>query len=80
MRGFSKSVLHTELSSRCQVDLTDLQIKSNGDKKFIMVYQNNLTKFLLFCISQTKRTEVACHLAVYFKHKCAMYFTFSLST
>ncbi|GFX86163.1 KRAB-A domain-containing protein 2 [Trichonephila clavipes] len=40
-----KPVTSSELNSKCQVDLIDLQSNRNGKYKFIMVYQDHLTKF-----------------------------------
>jgi hypothetical protein len=44
-----KLILHHEINSICQVDLIDFQSQPNEKFKFIMVYQNHLTKFLLIC-------------------------------
>ncbi|GFV52570.1 KRAB-A domain-containing protein 2 [Trichonephila clavipes] len=41
-----KPMISSELSSRCQVDLIDLQSHRDGECKFIMVYQVHLTKFV----------------------------------
>jgi len=41
-----KPKLFTELNSRCQVDLIDLQTQSGGDYMFIMNYQDHLMKFI----------------------------------
>jgi hypothetical protein len=47
------------MNSQCQVDLIDMQ--SNPDMKFILVYQD-LTKFALLLPLQSKRAdEVAYH-------------------
>lgn len=59
----SKPILHSEMNSRCQVDLIDFQTQPDGNFKFIMVYQDHLTKFVLLRALQSKRaTEVAYHL------------------
>ena len=42
-----KSVLHSEMNSRCQVDLIDMQSQADEGYKFIMVYQDHLTNFVL---------------------------------
>lgn len=58
-----KPLVSSELNSRCQVDLIDLQSHSDGDYKFIMVYQDHLTKFVQLRPLKTKRAEeVAYHL------------------
>lgn len=57
-KGFvSKPILHTEMNSRCQVDLIDMQAHPDREFKFIMVYQDHLTKFVLLRALQTKRAE-----------------------
>lgn len=59
----SKPILHSEMNSRCQVDLIDFQTQPDGKFKFIMVYQDHLTKFILLRPLESKRAEeVAYHL------------------
>ena len=41
-----KPMISSELNSRCQIDLIDLQSNSDGEYKFIMMYQDHLTKFV----------------------------------
>ncbi|XP_039303442.1 KRAB-A domain-containing protein 2-like [Solenopsis invicta] len=53
----SKSILHSEMNSRCQVDLIDMQSQADEQFKFIMVYQDHLTKFILLRALQSKRAE-----------------------
>ncbi|XP_043475014.1 KRAB-A domain-containing protein 2-like [Leptopilina heterotoma] len=53
----SKPILHKEMNSRCQVDLIDLQSQADGNNKFIMVYQDHLTKFVLLRPLSSKRAE-----------------------
>jgi len=36
-----------EMNSRCQVDLIDMQAKPDGNYRFILVYQDHLTKYVL---------------------------------
>jgi len=49
--------------SRCQIDLIDLQSQPNAQFKFILNYQDHLTKFVLLHPLHTKRAEeVASHL------------------
>ncbi|XP_044005583.1 KRAB-A domain-containing protein 2-like [Aphidius gifuensis] len=58
-----KPILATDLNLRCQVDLIDLQTQSDGDYKFIMNYQDHLTKFVILRLLKTKKAvEVASHL------------------
>lgn len=42
-----KPILHSEMNSRCQMDLIDMQTNPDGDLKYIMLYQDHLTKFVL---------------------------------
>jgi len=58
-----KPILHNEMNSRCQVDLIDMQSSPDRDMKFILVYQDHLTKFVLLRSLHSKRAdEVAYHL------------------
>jgi len=41
-----KPITHSEMNSRCQVDLIDMQSQADGEFRFIMVYQDHLTKFV----------------------------------
>ncbi|KAJ8946081.1 hypothetical protein NQ314_008981 [Rhamnusium bicolor] len=53
----SKPILHSEMNSRCQVDLIDMQSQQDHGFKYIMVYQDHLTKFVLLGSLQSKRAE-----------------------
>lgn len=53
----SKPILHSEMNSRCQVDLVDMQSQEDRGYKFIMVYQDHLTKFILLRPLKSKRAE-----------------------
>lgn len=58
-----KPIKSNEFNSRCQVDLIDMQSQADGDYKFIMVYQDHLTKFVQMRALKTKTAEeVAYHL------------------
>jgi len=58
-----KPILHSEMNSRCQIDLIDLQTNPDGNYKFILVYQDHFTKFVILRALKTKRAaEVAYHL------------------
>ncbi|GFU12864.1 KRAB-A domain-containing protein 2 [Trichonephila clavipes] len=58
-----KPMISSELNSRCQVDLIDLQTNRDGKYKFIMVYQDHLTKFVQLRPLKAKRAEeVAYHV------------------
>ncbi|XP_055932280.1 KRAB-A domain-containing protein 2-like [Argiope bruennichi] len=51
------------MNSRCQVDLIDMQSQADNEFKFIMVYKDHLTKFVLLRPLQSKRAEeVALHV------------------
>lgn len=51
------------LNSRCQVDLIDFQSQADGDYKFIMVYQDHQTKFVILRPLKTQTAkEVAKHI------------------
>lgn len=55
-----KPILSNELNSRCQVDLIDFQSRPDGKYKFILVYQDNLTKYTLLRPLMSKQAiEVA---------------------
>jgi len=41
-----KPIISSDFNSRCQVDLIDFQSHPDGKFKFIMVYQDHLTKFV----------------------------------
>lgn len=58
-----KPIKSSEFNTRCQVDLIDMQSQADGDFKFIMVYQDHLTKFVQLRALKSKRAdEVAYHL------------------
>ncbi|XP_067140873.1 KRAB-A domain-containing protein 2-like [Centruroides vittatus] len=58
-----KPTISSELNSRCQVDLIDLQSHRDGEYKFIMVYKDHSTKFVQLRPLKTKTAEeVAYHL------------------
>lgn len=58
-----KLILSEDFNSRCQLDLIDLQSKPDGEFKFIFVYQDHFTKFIILRLLKTKSAEsVACHL------------------
>lgn len=42
-----KPIIHTIMNSRYQVNLTDKQVNPDHDYKFIMVYQDHLTKVVI---------------------------------
>jgi hypothetical protein len=46
-----------EFNSRCQVDLIDYQSHQDGKYKFIMFYQDHLTKFAILKALESKRAK-----------------------
>ncbi|XP_043485342.1 KRAB-A domain-containing protein 2-like [Leptopilina heterotoma] len=59
-----KPILHKEMNSRCQVDLIDLQSQADNNYKFVMVYQDHLTKFVILRPLSSKRAaEIITELA-----------------
>ncbi|XP_059152523.1 KRAB-A domain-containing protein 2-like [Physella acuta] len=57
----SKPLIFKEFNSRCQVDLIDMQSNPDGKYKFILSYQDHLTKFILLRALETKRAEEAAY-------------------
>ena len=58
-----RPILSADYGSRAQVDLIDMQSMPNGQYKWIMVYQDHLTKFCVLRPLNTKRAaEVAYQL------------------
>ncbi|KAL4154495.1 hypothetical protein QTP88_000357 [Uroleucon formosanum] len=47
----------SELNSRCQLDLIDYQSQAYGEYKFVLVYQDHLTKFCILKPLKSKRAE-----------------------
>ncbi|XP_078509625.1 KRAB-A domain-containing protein 2-like [Lissotriton helveticus] len=52
-----KPMFFSEFNSRCQVNLIDFQSHPDREYKFIMVYQNHLTKFVVLRALKSKRAE-----------------------
>ena len=44
-----KPMIFSKMNSRAQVDLIDMQTQPEGDFKWILVYQDHLTKFVQLC-------------------------------
>ena len=53
----SKPLIFKEFNSRCQVDLIGMQSNPDGKYKFILSYQDHLTKLILLRALETKRAE-----------------------
>ena len=45
-----KPVIFSEMNSRAQIDLLDMKSQPDRDLKWILVYQDHLTKFVYFAI------------------------------
>lgn len=61
--GVVKPRLHNEMNSHCQIVLIDMQSNPDRINKFILVYQDHLTTFILLWSLETRRAEeVAYHL------------------
>ena len=59
-----KPIISNEMNSRCQVDLIDMQSQPDNDYKFIMNYQDHLTKFVVLRPLYTKATLEVAHEVV----------------
>lgn len=56
-----KPMVFNEFNSRCQVDLIDFQSHPDGKYRFIMVYQDHLTKFVILKPLKFKRAELVAY-------------------
>nr|XP_024215912.1 KRAB-A domain-containing protein 2-like isoform X1 [Halyomorpha halys] len=56
----AKSLLFKELDHRCQVNLIDFQSQPDKDFKFILAYQDHLTKFVVLRALKTKMAAEVC--------------------
>uniref|UniRef100_A0A2S2QA42 KRAB-A domain-containing protein 2 n=1 Tax=Sipha flava TaxID=143950 RepID=A0A2S2QA42_9HEMI len=52
-----KPIISLEFNSQCQVDLIDFQSHLDGKYKFILVYQDHLTKFIILKPFEYKKAE-----------------------
>ncbi|KAK3927020.1 KRAB-A domain-containing protein 2 [Frankliniella fusca] len=52
-----RPMVFREMNSRCQVDLIDMQSSPDGEYRFIMVYQDHLTKFCQLRALKRKTAE-----------------------
>lgn len=53
-----KPILTHDLNGRCQVDLIDYQTRPDREYKFVLVYQDHLTKYVLLRPLKTKHMDV----------------------
>ena len=53
-------MLFKDLNHRCQVDLIDFQSQPDCDYKFILVYQDHLTKFIVLRPLKSKSADEVC--------------------
>ena len=56
-----RPILFRDFASRGQVDLVDMQSMAQGQYKWIMVYQDHLTKFCVLRPLTSKRAIEVCH-------------------
>jgi hypothetical protein len=54
-----KPIQCNKMNSRCQVDLIDVQSNPDRDTKFILVYQDHITTFVLRSLHSKRADEVA---------------------
>ena len=59
-----KPIVSNAMNSRCQSDLIDMQSQPVRDDKWIMVYQDHLTKFVVLRPQKTKRAEEVAYNAL----------------
>jgi len=57
-----KPIISSEMNSRCQIDLIDMQAQPDGDYKFIFVYQDHLTKFVILRPLRHKSAETVANV------------------
>jgi len=58
-----KPMIFSKMNSRDKVDLIDMQSQTDGEYRFIMVYQDHIIKFVRIRALKTKRAEeVAKHI------------------
>lgn len=56
-----KPIISSELNSRCQINLVDMQTCKDGEYKFILNYQDHLTEFIQLRPLKSKTAEVVVH-------------------
>lgn len=52
-----KPILTEEMNGRCQVDLIDYQSRRDGEYKFVLVYQDHMTKYVILRALKTKTMD-----------------------
>lgn len=57
-----KPLVFTEIHARAQVDLIDMQTCPDRDFKYILNYQDHLTKFVILRLLKTKTAEEVAHI------------------
>ncbi|XP_060877060.1 KRAB-A domain-containing protein 2-like [Metopolophium dirhodum] len=57
-----KPMVFGDFNSRCQIDLIDFQSQSDAGYKFVLVYQDHLTKFCILRPLKCKRAEQIAYL------------------
>lgn len=56
-REVEKPIISGEMNGRCQVDLIDYQSRPDGEYKFVLVYQDHFTKYVLLRALKNKKME-----------------------
>lgn len=59
-----KPILSSKMHARCLVDLSDMQSHEDSPYKFILVYQDHLTKCVQLCPLKTKRVEEVAYMLI----------------
>lgn len=68
----TKPIISRSMNSRCQVDLIDMQSRPDGEYKWILDYQDHLTKYTCLHPLKTKKAkEVSDKLIIIFSEFCA---------
>jgi len=60
-----RPILSHYMNSRCQVGLTDMQSGPDGYYRFIMNYQDHLTKFTILHLLKSKTAEEVAYQLLY---------------
>lgn len=56
-----KPIISSEMNSFCQINFTDMQIKTKGEHKFICVYQHHFKQFFILKSLKYKNAKAIVH-------------------
>jgi len=56
-KDVKKPILTEDLNGRCQIDLIDYQSRPDGEYKFVLVYQDHFTKYVILRALKMKTKE-----------------------